>query len=192
MTDLVTAPATRSELPPRWSIHPLPMHGPLFLGALAAYAAAFSAPPYNDGTRSLEVRERLRGEHSRRAGLRTLCATLPGDDVIGMIYGFRSERGQPWHEAVASEIGFGPARTWLSNAYELAEVAVAPPYQGYGIGSALIASLLHRRHERTCVLSTRCDSDAHLLYARLGFVTLATMSFRPNGNPFYVMGKTLP
>ncbi len=178
--------------PPNWSIHPLPLRGPIFLGAMAAYGAAFAGPPYSDGTRAIEVRERLHGEHSRRPGLRAFCAMLPGEDVIGMTYGFRSLRGQPWHEAVAQEIGFGPARTWLANAYELAELAVTPAYQGFGIGSALIAALLKGRSERTCVLSTRADSDAHLLYERLGFETLATMPFRAGGAPFLVMGKVLP
>lgn len=177
---------------PKWVIHRLPLGGPIFLGAMAAYGAAFAGPPYNDGTRALEVRERLHGEHSRRPGLRGYCAVLPGDEVAGMTYGFRSLRGQAWHEAVAQEIGFGPSRTWLSNAYELAELAVAPAYQGFGIGSALIASLLKGRSERTCVLSTRADSDAHILYARLGFETLCKMPFRAGGAPFLVMGKVLP
>lgn len=192
----MTAPATPSQArrspPPKWSIHPLPLHGPVFLNAMAAYGAAFAEPPYSDRTRSIEVRERLHGEHSRRPGLKAYFAKLPGDDVVGMTYGFRSLRGQPWHEAVAQQIGFGPSRTWLSNAYELAELAVTPAYQGFGIGSALIAALLKGRSERTCVLSTRADSDAHILYERLGFETLCTMPFRSGGAPFLVMGKVLP
>lgn len=192
----MTAPAAPTNAgrgpAPNWSVRSLPLRGPLFTGAMLAYSAAFAEPPYSDRMRSLEVRERLHGEHSRRPALRAFCAVLPGDEVVGMTYGFRSLRGQPWHDAVALQIGFGPARTWLSNAYELAELAVAPPYQGFGIGRALIETLLRERSERTCVLSTRADSDAHLLYERVGFETLCTMTFRNGGAPFLVMGKVLP
>jgi len=59
------------------------------------------------------------------------------------------------------------------------------------VGSALITELLRGRPERTCVLSTRTDSRAHELYARLGFELIIEMAFTTGGWPFYVMGKRL-
>ncbi len=175
-----------------WHIEPMPLRGPLFMGGLAAYAAAFALPPYSDPSRGLEVRERLHGEHGARPGLRLLCAVLESGTVAGMTYGFRSTPGYHWHEAVRRVLGYGASRAWLSNAYELAEVAVDPRYQGLGLGSALIEELLAGCKERTCVLSTRADSRAHLLYRRLGFEELCIMPFRTNGAPFFVMGRVLP
>ncbi len=175
----------------RWTIAELPMRGALFNGAIDAYSAAFSMPPYSDPMRAHEVRERMAYEHAGRSGFRAHCAVIPGNEVAGMIYGFHSERGQPWHDHVAWKLGFGPSRNWLSNAYELAELAVMPAYQGEGIGSALIERLLRGRPERTCLLSTRCDSRANELYARVGFETLGRMTFRENGADYYVMGRRL-
>ena len=80
----------------------------------------------------------------------------------------------------------------LTSAYELAEVAVAPAFQSFGIGRALIERLIAGVPERTCVLSTRSDSNAHRLYRRLGFVELAEMQFFAGGHPFYIMGRLLP
>lgn len=167
------------------------MRGPLLTGAFEVYDAAFSMPPYSDPQRVCEMRERLLDEHQRRPGFRALCAVIPGNEVAGMIYGFHSERGQDWHDFVAWKLGFGQARTWLSNAYELAEVAVTPAYQGEGIGTAMMERLLFGRPERTCVLSTRSDSDAHRLYERKGFETLCKVPFRDGGIDYYVMGKRL-
>ncbi|GIW13141.1 MAG: hypothetical protein KatS3mg062_0580 [Tepidiforma sp.] len=80
---------------------------------------------------------------------------------------------------------------WLSDAYEVVEIAVAPAAQGQGIGTALLAALLEGRPERTAVLSTRTDSRAHQLYHRLGFEYLAEMTFTAGGWPFYIMGRRL-
>jgi hypothetical protein len=41
------------------------------------------------------------------------------------------------------------------------------------------------------VLSTRTDSNAHVLYSRLGFELIEEMAFTTGGYPFYVMGRRL-
>ncbi len=83
------------------------------------------------------------------------------------------------------------AKSWLGDSYELVEIAVHPAAQSLGIGAELIERLLADRHETTCVLSTRTDSEAHRLYRRLGFEELTEMAFTMGGYPFYVMGKRL-
>lgn len=174
-----------------WTIEPMPLRGPLFEGAIAVYGAAFSEPPYNDPDRGREVRGRLRDTHARRPHYRAFVAREPGGDVVGMIYGYRSSWGQWWHDTVRVALGWEEASRWLNDAYEIVEVAVAPRWQGRGIGEAMIASLLDGRPERTSVLSTRTDSRAHQLYRRLGFQVIRAMAFAPGGAEFYVMGRMM-
>ncbi len=170
------------------SIEPI---GPLFEGAIDVYADAFAEPPYSDLDRGREVRARIRDTHRYRRGFTFLIAEANGA-VCGMTYGYHGEDGQWWHDAVARHLGHPRAQEWLGDAYEVVEVAVAPGAQGRGIGTALVTALLEGRPERTAVLSTRTDSRAHELYARLGFVYLAEMTFTAGGWPFYIMGRRLP
>ncbi len=180
-----------------WRIERLPPDGPLFEGAIAVYAAAFAPPPYSDPDRGKEIRFRLRELHRERMGFRGLVARggdereTPSHGVVGMTYGYRSERGQWWRDTVARNLDRKTRRRWLDSAYELVEIAVHPAFQNRGIGALLVERLLESRPEATCVLSTRTDSRAHELYARLGFEMLAEMRFTPGGKPFYVMGKAL-
>ena len=169
-------------------IVPLIPNGPLFEGAIRAYADAFSEPPYCDPDRGKEIRDRLRGEHSRRPGFRAFAALGPGHRVAGMVYGYRGMDGQWWHDTVSRAVPRNRRDEWLANSYELVELAVHPRCQRQGVAPALIEELLAGRAERTCVLSTRIDSDAHILYSRLGFEMIAEMPFAPKGAQFYIMG----
>lgn len=174
------------------TILPLPTNGPLFEGAIAMYGDAFALPPYSDPDRGVDVCERIRTDHSHRPGFRGLVAVLPDGEPVGIAYGYKGSRGQWWHDTVAREITRAAAKEWLSDSYELVEIAVSPDHQGEGIGSDLIRELLTPRREQTCVLSTRADSRAHNLYSRLGFEVITIMSFTPGGSAFYVMGRHLP
>ncbi len=181
-----------------WRLEPFPEGGPLFEGAIAVYAAAFAPPPYNDPDRGEEIRYRLRRLHRDREGFRGFIAlgeaeeaAAPSHGVVGMTYGYRSQRGQWWRDAVARGLDRKTRKRWLGNAYELVEIAVHPDFQGQGIGALLVDNLLTGRPESTCVLSTRTDSRAHELYGRLGFEVVKEMAFTPGGARFYVMGKVL-
>ncbi|MCK9520740.1 MAG: GNAT family N-acetyltransferase [Dehalococcoidia bacterium] len=174
-----------------WAIEELPARGPLFDGAIRVYADAFAQPPYSDPDRGREVRSRLRSVHRSRPNFRGFIAKTPGGEVAGMCYGYHGEHGQWWHDMVRNALTAEQARDWLSDSYELVELAVSPAYQGRGIGRALIERLLEDCDEATCVLSTRTDSQAHELYRRMGFEVITIMAFAPQGAPFYVMGKVL-
>jgi ribosomal protein S18 acetylase RimI-like enzyme len=174
-----------------WTIEPMPTRGPRFVGAIGVYGAAFAEPPYSDDDRGDEVRNRLQDLHSRRPGYHAFAALDAGGAVLGMCYGYRGDRGQWWHDTVTKQLSREQAVRWMSDSYELVEVAVAPRLQGSGIGRALIERLLENRPEATCVLSTRTDSRAHHLYSRMGFEVVKEMPFHPGGALFYVMGKDL-
>lgn len=181
-----------------WRIEPLPDDGPRFEGAVAVYAEAFAEPPYRDANRGTEIRRRLQQQHRRIKGYRGFVALgraglpgLPDHGVAGMTYGYRSLRDQWWRDTVARQLDRAARERWLADAYELVEIAVHPALQGRGVGALLVDALLAGRAEATCVLSTRTDSRAHRLYARLGFEVITEMPFGPGGPPFYVMGKHL-
>ena len=142
-----------------WRLEPFPEGGPLFEGAIAVYAAAFAPPPYNDPDRGEEIRYRLRRLHRDREGFRGFIAlgeaeeaAAPSHGVVGMTYGYRSQRGQWWRDAVARGLDRKTRKRWLGNAYELVEIAVHPDFQGQGIGALLVDNLLEGRPESTCVL----------------------------------------
>jgi ribosomal protein S18 acetylase RimI-like enzyme len=175
----------------QWTIANIPTNGPLFEGAIAVYAEAFSRPPYSDPDRGNEIRQRLRDTHGKRPGFQLLVACTGPEHVVGMAYGYHGTSGQWWHDTVVGALDRPAAQEWLGDSYELVEIAVHPALQGNGIGAGLIAELLAPRPESTCVLSTRTDSEAHELYRRLGFQLLKEMAFTQGGYPFYVMGKKL-
>jgi len=174
----------------KWIVQTMPLNGPLFEGAIDVYGAAFLEPPYSDADRGAEVRYRLQKVHSTRRGYRGLIA-LQGEAVTGMCYGYRGAGGQWWHDAVTASLGSEARKVWMEDSFELVEIAVHPKAQGQGVGGGLIRELLNERAETTCVLSTRTDSRAHLLYERHGFEIIHEMAFSRGGSPFYIMGKPL-
>lgn len=174
-----------------FEIASMPINGPLFEGAIRVYGDAFAEPPYSDPDRGAEIRDRLRDVHCRRPGYRAFVALAPGGEVVGMVYGYHGSDGQWWHDTVKKKLPKVVAAEWLADSYELVELAVAPRYQRMGIGTELIHVLLAGTKERTCVLSTRTDSDAHQLYSREGFELVTEMPFVPHGGDFYIMGKRL-
>jgi ribosomal protein S18 acetylase RimI-like enzyme len=174
-----------------WTISSIPTNGPLFEGAIAVYAEAFSRPPYSDPDRGAEIRQRLKETHGKRPGFQLLVACTAPERVVGMAYGYHGSNGQWWHDTVLKALDRHSGQEWLGDSYELVEIAVHPAAQSHGIGKHLIAELLKARSESTCVLSTRTDSTAHRLYRRDGFQELIEMRFTPGGYPFYVMGKKL-
>lgn len=92
------------------------------------------------------------------------------------------------HFVVAEEdgtiIGVGQVKSHGDGSRELASIAVVPPLQGQGIGSALIKALLVR--EQGMVLHLTCRSQLEGYYSRFGFRRL-----RPADYPPY-FGRLIP
>jgi ribosomal protein S18 acetylase RimI-like enzyme len=138
--------------------------------------------------------------HAANPGFRALVVTDDSSgEVSGFGYGFRGLHGQWWHDtvrrALAAGRGITVAADWLDDSFEVAELHVAPAYQGHGTGADLLLGLTAGRPERTALLSTRdADTPARRLYRGTGFVDLLTaFHFFPSGEPPYaVMGAELP
>ena len=171
---------------------PFSLDGPLFDAAAKVYAEAFAGRPYYMEPKANErtMRTRLGSKHARKPGLTTIAA-LHGGDVVGMTYGYHLAPGDWWGDLVRAALSPQSQRNWLSDAFILVEIGVAPALQGCGIGPLLINALLTDRPERAVVLSTRTDARAHNLYRRLGFEVLTEMRFEQSAWHF-IMGRHLP
>jgi ribosomal protein S18 acetylase RimI-like enzyme len=162
---------------------------------VTVYAAAMRPP-----TEMLPGRRSIMAGHAAQPGFRALAATTDGPgEPVGFCYGFHGTPGQWWHDTVARALaasrGTAAAAAWLEDSFEVAELHVAPGYQGRGIGTGLLLRLTSGRPERTAVLSTSdADSPARRLYRGAGFADLLTgFAFFPGAEPPYaVMGAELP
>ncbi len=159
----------------------------------AVYAEAFARPPYSKErlASAIQLRETLQ-QHRLRRGFR-MRAAVDGGRIVGLAYGYTSAAGQWWHDLVADALGLEGARRWLSDCFELVELAVLPAFQGRRLGSRLHDSVLEGLRHRTAALSTRQEETAaRRLYRRRGWVDLVRhFSFQAQSPPYLIMGLDL-
>ncbi len=162
---------------------------------VAVYAAAMRPPE-----ELLPGRRAVMAGHAANPGFRALAVTgSETGQLVGFGYGFHGAAGQWWHDtvsrALAASRGDTAAAAWVDDSFEVAELHVAPAWQGHGVGASVLLRLTSGRPERTALLSTRdADSPARRLYRGTGFTDLLTeFRFFPGGEPPYaVMGAELP
>ena len=162
---------------------------------IAVYAAAMRPP-----AELLTGRRSIMAGHTVNPGFRALAVTDDGTgEAVGFGYGFHGAPGQWWHDTVRRALtasrGDAAAAAWLDDSFEVAELHVAPGYQGAGVGAGVLLRLTSGRPERTALLSTRdANSPARRLYRGTGFTDLLTaFHFFPGSEPPYaVMGAELP
>ena len=148
----------------------------------------------------LPGRRSVMAGHTANPGFRALAVTDDGTgEVVSFGYGFHGAPGQWWHDTVSralvTEHGNAAATAWLADSFEVAELHVAPDYQGHGVGAAVLLQLTTGRQEPPALLSTRdADTPARRLYRGTGFTDLLTgFRFFPGSEPPYaVMGAELP
>jgi ribosomal protein S18 acetylase RimI-like enzyme len=116
---------------------------------------------------------------------------LVGGEVVGMVFGTRSEPGQWWHDRVAAHVGAeNPA---LHDAWVLTELAVLSPWRGRGIGGRLHDAVLVNQPYPRALLSTEVSNTrARRMYERRDWRYLHPgFAFNPGGEAFVVMAKEL-
>jgi len=74
-------------------------------------------------------------------------------------------------------VGMGQVKSHGDGSRELASIAVVPPRQGEGIGTAVIQALLAR--EPGVVLHLSCRRELEGYYQRFGFARLEPASYPP-------------
>lgn len=164
----------------------------------AVYASAMNAERW-----TLPGRRDLMRQHACYPFFRAIVARRPRrgalrETIVGFAYGFHGCAGQWWYDSVSSALIAGqdprPARAWLADCMEVAEVHVHPRHQAHGIGTRMLATLTGGRPEPAALLSTPDrETPARHLYRRLGFADLLTGYRFPGGSPPYaIMGAPLP
>ena len=174
---------------------------PIAVGAVGAsadavvgvYAAAFSGPPYGEGSAARPRFATRWAGHASAPGWRGVGAWVSGE-LVGFAYGHAAAVGLSWVDALAAQLA-PPTRTkWCADAFLLCELAVVPGHQGRGLGSALHDALIDGAPHATALLTTlddRSNAGARL-YARRGWRRLSAPYVAP-GYPhrFVVMGARL-
>ena len=161
----------------------------------AVYRAAFALPPYQKGPAEVARFVQVFDRHVERVGFRCFVARESNSArILGFVYGYTSAPGQWWHDAVAAALRPAMVERWLTDCFELVELAVLPEMQGQGIGRRLHDALLTGLPHRTAVLSTLDMETAGLrLYRQRGWAPLLRDFIFPGGKlPYLIMGRDLP
>ncbi|MFS0862726.1 GNAT family N-acetyltransferase [Fredinandcohnia sp. 179-A 10B2 NHS] len=131
-------------------------------------------------------------KHASYDGFKGLVAVNKNGDVIGFTYGYTSMEGQYYRGLLEKHLSEEETEKWLTDCFELVELAVHPDYRKKGIGKSLIADLLENATNSTSVLTTqKSNINAQSLYKSLGWKEISN-SFLPDGKTLYIiMGKKL-
>jgi len=157
----------------------------------AVYRAAFGGPPYYRKSREVDEFARALPLLTQRPGFRCAAALDAGSgEITGFAYGYRSLPGQWWYDHVARAMGSEMAAEWLSDAFQVAELAMRPEHQGRGAGGALHDLLLAGVTQSRAVLSTMAvETAAHTLYRHRGWqVVLDRFLFPGVPRSYAIMG----
>ena len=160
----------------------------------AVYRAAFAGPPYNRQEYEVVEFARALPLHTHREGFSCVTATLDaGEGLVGFAYGYRTRPQQWWHDNVSRALGPHIAGVWLSDTFQVTEVAVLPGYQRRGIGGNLHDTLLSDVPNPRAVLSTLdAETAGRAMYVARGWQDLLCGFYFP-GVPrrYAIMGRLL-
>lgn len=158
------------------------------------YRQAFAEPPNNEDEASVEEFAGRFPPHLERPGFRFVAATGDDGQLVGFAYGHTGGPQYWWFQTVTAAMDPSLRDRWLSDYFEVLEVAVRPVWQGRGIGARAFDQLLTGLPHRTVALSTLdVASSARTMYERRGFVAiLSGFRFGPGEPEFTVMARDLP
>lgn len=139
---------------------------------VAVYRDVFASPPYVETEEDAARFAARLPRHAANDGFRCAVAR-DGGRVVGFGYGYASRPGQWWHDVVRTGLDPAEAERWLTGAFELAQLAVLPPWRGRGIGGRLHDRLLDGCPSPTAVATTvEGDNPAVAFYRQRGWATL--------------------
>lgn len=129
-------------------------------------------------------------KHSDYEGFKGFFIKNEEENVVGFIYGYTSLPGQYYNTLLKKELTAEEQNVWLSDCFELVELAVHPDYRKQGFGRVLVKQLLECVENRTALLTTQVNNDsARNLYTKLGWRIIKEPFFPSNENtPFVIMG----
>jgi ribosomal protein S18 acetylase RimI-like enzyme len=163
---------------------------------VSIYRAAFDDPPFAEdrsGGESFASHVRF---HSLRTGFRFFAAVDEDDEhaePVGFTYGYTGGPGLWWFDLVSTAIDPEVYNSWMTDYFEVVELAVAPDYQEQGLGGRLLERLLDGLPHQSAVLSTiQYETPALRFYRKRGWMTLLHDFYFPGSkNPYLILGLDL-
>lgn len=125
-------------------------------------------------------------------GATVIAALDPDEELIGFLYGMSFVRARGWQRAVAPSLEAAGLPQWTQDTFELAEIEVRPQWQGAGVGTAMMRSLLNTCPHPRVVLATEATTENLPVvgwYQGFGFVDLLPGFRYPHGRAAVIMGR---
>ena len=158
------------------------------------YRLAFGQAPYFKNDAEVRSFAAIFPRHMERQGFHCVLAREEETgNILGFAYGYTGTSGQWWHDLVVQRMTRTEAEYWMTDVFEVVELAVYPSAHGHGYGGRIHDALLQGRPHRTAVLSTyQVETPALKMYNKRGWVTLLSDFIFPGySEPYKIMGKRL-
>jgi ribosomal protein S18 acetylase RimI-like enzyme len=128
--------------------------------------------------------------HMKRDNYIGLAAQV-NEQIVGIGFGSRAQRGQWWREKVAHEIG--DKHLALVNAWVLTQLNVLENYRSQGIGTILHDALIEQQPCAKALLSTPVSNvGAQRFYERHGWTVLHQgFAFARGAEPYMILQKVV-
>lgn len=136
--------------------------------------------------------ERLQ-KHRTYDGFRGVTLFSENDQLVGFAYGYHSLPGQYYHGVLSNALTPDEYQKWLTDCFEVVELAVHPDFRRQGFAKKLMTELLNGVQYKTGILTTQTDNrSARSLYKSMGWVTVKE-PFYPGvpEQPYVIMGNEL-
>ncbi|HEY9089584.1 MAG TPA: GNAT family N-acetyltransferase [Anaerolineaceae bacterium] len=157
------------------------------------YRLAFAPPPYEKGEGEVIAFSAMLQTHIQRPGFCGFWASDLHGRMTGFVYGFSGGPGQFWYDTVSSAMPPPLVERWLSDYFELVDLAVCPEQQGKGIGTRLHDEILAcTRHSTAALTTAQSETPALRLYRKRGWRTIYdNLLFPGDSKPLRVMAIDL-
>ena len=158
------------------------------------YREAFGQAPYFKSDAEVHAFAATFPHQMRRPGFRCVIAREEEtQSILGFAYGYTGTARQWWHDLVVQKMTPTEAEDWMTDVFEVVELAVYPAAHGHGYGGRIHDALLQGRPHRTAVLSTyQVETNAMKMYEKRGWITLLSDFIFPGyREPYKIMGKKL-
>ena len=158
------------------------------------YREAFGQAPYFKNDAEVRAFAAIFPRHMLHPGFRCVVALEEETQaILGFAYGYTGTARQWWHDIVVQKMTPTEAEKWMTDVFEVVELAVYPTAHGHGYGGRIHDALLQGLPHRTAVLSTyQVETNALKMYEKRGWVTLLSNFIFPGyADPYKIMGKML-
>jgi len=111
-------------------------------------------------------------------------------ELVGFAYGYHSLPGQYYHGLLSKALNPQEYDQWLTDCFEVVELAVDPDFRRQGHAKTLMMELLKDVKRKTAILTTQTDNvSARSLYESMGWVVVKE-PFYPGvpEQPFVILG----